>query len=71
MHGISFTRGVREINHSQFADDMFLLGATSIIISKIFKKVIKKFLNASKEKVNNLKSKIYGWNISLEKLQAI
>jgi hypothetical protein len=65
IQGINITRGVREINHSQFVDDTLLRGATSTIIAKRFKKVLDSFLNASRGKVNNAKSHIYGWNVTM------
>lgn len=56
-------RGVKEINHSQFADDTLLLGAASIIIVNRFQKVLDSFLLASGGKLNSAKCRIYGWNV--------
>jgi hypothetical protein len=56
--------GVKEINNSQFADDTLLLGASSPIITRRFKKLLDKFLIAFGGKINCSKSKIYCWNIS-------
>jgi hypothetical protein len=39
-----------------------LVGGGSINIAKQFKKILDHFLDASKEQVNKLKSKLYGWN---------
>jgi hypothetical protein len=56
VHGISFMRGVKGINHSQFVDDTLFLGGASIIITKRFKAISDSFLNTSRIKFNNGKS---------------
>jgi hypothetical protein len=66
IQGLIFTRGLREINYSQIADDTLLLGASSTIIARRFKKFLYYFLNSLPTKVNNSKSIIYGWNVSNE-----
>jgi hypothetical protein len=63
LPGIQITPGVKEINHSQFADDTLLLGAASPIITRRFKRILESFLTASGGKININKSRIYGWNI--------
>jgi hypothetical protein len=39
-------RGVKKINHSQFADDVLFLVETTTIIARRFKAVLDIFLNA-------------------------
>jgi hypothetical protein len=56
LQGISFARGVKGINHSQFVDETLLLGGASSIIVEWFKSILDQFLNASEKKVNNGKS---------------
>jgi hypothetical protein len=63
LSGLLIARGVKEINHSQFADDTLLLGAASIIIANRFQKVLGSFLSASGGKLNSAKCRIYGWNV--------
>jgi hypothetical protein len=63
--------GVKSMNHYQFADDALLLGGASTIITKHFKCILDHFLNASRCKVNNGESQIYGWNIKSQLLHAI
>ena len=60
--GLKIARGVRDVNHSQFANDTILLGGASTIIAERFNGALYIFLKASDEKVNSAKSKIYGWN---------
>ena len=62
LRGLKIARGVKNANHSQFANDTILLGGASVIIAKRFKEVISTFLKASDGKVNASKTKIYGWN---------
>jgi hypothetical protein len=63
LPGLLIARGVKEINHSQFADDTLLLGAATTIIAKRFQKVLDSFLSASGGQLNSAKCKIYGWNV--------
>jgi hypothetical protein len=70
LPGIQNSRGVsilnsqfKAINHSQFANDTLLLGATSPIIARIFKRILDSFLIALGGKINISKSRIHGWNI--------
>lgn len=62
LKGIKIARGIRPINHSQFADDTILLGRASTLIATQFKKALDTFLKASNGKVNMRKSRIYSWN---------
>ena len=62
LKGLKIARGVKVVNHAQFADDTILLGGASSIIAKIFKCAFSTFLKASDDKVNSTKSKVYGWN---------
>jgi hypothetical protein len=53
LPGIKIIRGVKSINH---------LGASSIMAMR-FKRILDPFNEASRGKINNNKSQIYGWNI--------
>jgi hypothetical protein len=61
--GLHIAIGVKEINHSQFADDTLLLGSASICIAMHFQKVLNSFLAASGGKLNISKCRIYGWRV--------
>jgi len=63
LPGLLLTRGVKEINHSQFTDDTLLLGSTTIRITKRFQKVLSSFLTTSGGKLNISKCRIYGWHV--------
>jgi len=67
--GIKFEDGVKNINHSQFADDTLLIGGASAIIARRFKLLLDKFMRYSGGMINHLKSCIYGWNTSAQTLQ--
>lgn len=41
-------QGVKEINHSQFANDTLLMGGASTIIAERLNTMLKQFLNASR-----------------------
>lgn len=69
--GISIERGIKEINHSLFADDTLLIGGASSLMEKRFKKILDAFLAASGGKLNNKKCKIYTWNASFQIMQRI
>jgi len=66
--GIGIERGTKEINHSLFVDDTFLIGGASRKMEKRFKKVLDAFLAASGGRLNNMICKIYTWNV-LEQIQ--
>eukprot|EP00253_Pinus_taeda_P013466 PITA_13466 len=61
--GISIERGIKEINHSLFADDTLLIGGASSLMARRFKRVLDAFLQVSGGKLNNRKYKIYTWNV--------
>jgi len=69
--GIKFGDGVKNINHSQFADDTLLIGGASTTIAKHFKTLLDKYMSYSGGMVNNLKSCIYGWNTTVQVLHNI
>jgi len=69
--GIKIVRGVKSINHSQFANETFLLAGALVVIDNRFKYVLSSYLDASRGKINKYKSNIYGWNASLHTLQQI
>jgi hypothetical protein len=63
LPGLLIARGVKEINHSQFADDTLLLGSTTIRTANRFQKILSSFLTASGGKLNISKCRIYGWHV--------
>eukprot|EP00253_Pinus_taeda_P010548 PITA_10548 len=69
--GVSIERGLKEINHSLFANDTLLIGGASSLMARRFKKVLDAFLQASGGKLNNRKCKIYTWNVPLKIQQSI
>jgi len=71
LTGIYIVRGVKEVNHSQFADDTLLMGGASTRITSRFKGVMEKLLDASGGKINKRKSRIYGWNVGSHQLHNI
>eukprot|EP00253_Pinus_taeda_P004750 PITA_04750 len=64
ISGIKFGNGVKNINHSQFADDTLLIGGASTTIARRFKTLLDQFMKYSGGAINFHKSCIYGWNIS-------
>jgi hypothetical protein len=62
LMGLRIARGVRDINHAQFADDTILLGGASTHSAKKFKSELDKYQAISGSKINYRKSQIYGWN---------
>eukprot|EP00253_Pinus_taeda_P007860 PITA_07860 len=69
--GISIERGIKEINHSLFADDTLLIGGASNLMARRFKRVLDAFLLVSGGKLNNRKCKIYTWNVPYQIQQSI
>lgn len=69
--GIKFEDGIKNINHSQFADDTLLLGGATTIIARRFKSLLDKFMRYSGGQINHLKSYIYGWNASSQMIHSI
>lgn len=69
--GIKFEQGTKNINHSQFADDTLLMGGASITIARRFKKILDQFMEYSGGKINQVKSCIYGWNVSNHTIHSI
>ena len=59
---------VKDINHSQFADDTLLLGGAGVQSAKNFKKELDIYLQISGSKINPQKSKIYCWNSPVEEI---
>ena len=62
LRGLKIARGVKNANHSQFANGTILLGGASVTIVERFRKFISTFVKASYGKVSDVKSKIYVWN---------
>ena len=60
--GLHMVRGVKDINHAQFADDTLLLGGASPNIARRFKHDLDLYQEASGSKINYNKSQFYGWN---------
>jgi len=71
ISGIKFGNGVKNINHSQFADDTLLIGRASTTIARRFKILLDQFMACSGGEVNFQKSCIYGWNISNQTAHSI
>eukprot|EP00253_Pinus_taeda_P009881 PITA_09881 len=69
--GISIERGIKEINHSLFADDTLLIGGASSLMARRFKRVLDALLQVSGGKLNNRKCKIYTWNVPYQIQQSI
>lgn len=69
--GISIARGIKEINHSLFADDTLLIGGASSLMARRFKRTLDTFLAVSGGLLNNNKCKIYTWNFPLQIMQRI
>ena len=69
--GIKFWNGVKNINHSQFADDTLLMGGASNIIARRFKTLLDRYMSYSGGMINYLKICIYGWNATAQTLQSI
>eukprot|EP00253_Pinus_taeda_P022784 PITA_22784 len=69
--GICIERGIKEINHSLFADDTLLIGGASSLMARRFKRVMDAFLQVSGGKLNNRKCKIYTWNVPYQIQQSI
>jgi hypothetical protein len=68
---IKIVRGVKSLNHSQFADDTLLLGGASIIISTRFNQVLESFLLTSEGAINYQKCQIFGWNANNQVMHSI
>ena len=62
--GIRISRGVKNINHAQFADDTILLGGASSILARLFKWELDMYQEASGSLLNYNKSHIFSWNFS-------
>ena len=62
LKGISIFQGVKEMDHSQFVNVTLLMGETSLNITSRFKKLLDKYMEASRGKINKAKSNTYNWN---------
>eukprot|EP00253_Pinus_taeda_P036032 PITA_36032 len=71
ISGIKFGNGVKNLNHSQFADDTLLIGGASTTIARRFKTLLDQFMEYSGGEINFHKSCIYGWNISTQTAHSI
>eukprot|EP00253_Pinus_taeda_P034106 PITA_34106 len=69
--GIKYGNGVKNINHSQFADDTLLIGGASNTIARCFKSLLDQYMDYSGGAVNFLKSCVYGWNITSQTAHSI
>ena len=69
--GIKFSNGVKNMNHSQFADDTILKGRAPCIIAHRFKSLLDKFILYSGGLINHHKSCIYGWNVANHTIHSI
>lgn len=68
---LQIARRVKNINHSQFANDTLILGGASTTIASRFKGILDSFLDASGGEVNNRKCQIFEWNSSPRTLREI
>jgi len=64
LPGLQISRGVNNLNHSQFVDDTLLLGGASTIIASKFKYMLDSFLYAFGGVVNERKNQVFGWHTS-------
>jgi hypothetical protein len=56
---LQITRGVNNLNHSQFTDDTLLLRGALVITATRFKRTLDSILDASGGDVNNVKCQVY------------
>ena len=64
LSGLRMSSNVKDINHTQFADDTLLQGGTSVISARHFKQELDRYKEVSCSKIKFQKSKIYSWNYS-------
>ena len=57
--GIKMENGVKDLNHSQFANNTLLMGGASITTTQIFENILTIFCNASGGNINKKKKNIY------------
>jgi len=62
LPGLQIARGVKNLNHSQFAYDTLFMGGASMTIASKFIVVLDYFLDASRGVVNKRKCQIMDWN---------
>jgi hypothetical protein len=62
LPGLQIACGVKNLNHSQFADDTLFMGGASMTIASKFIVVLDSFLDASRGVVNKRKCHIMDWN---------
>lgn len=68
---LRITSRVKKINHSQFTDDILLIGGASSIMAGRFKLILDQFLLVSRGAVNNTKCFLYTWNTNARSLVVI
>ena len=69
--GLNIAKGVKNVNHTMFADDTLLLGATSARSASSFKENLDDYSEATGSSLNRGKCKIFCWNISTSTLTII
>eukprot|EP00253_Pinus_taeda_P019717 PITA_19717 len=69
--GLNIARGVKNVNHTLFADDTLLLGAASVRSALKFKEVLDDYSKATGSGLNKGKCKVFCWNISASILSTI
>ena len=69
--GLNIAKGVKNVNHTQFADDTLLLGVASARSALRFKEVLDDYSEATGSSLNKSKCKDFCWNISASTLSAI
>jgi hypothetical protein len=62
LPGLKIVRGVKNINHSQLANNILLLGGASLITAYRFKRILDVYLEGSGGAIYKIKCQIYGWH---------
>jgi ribonuclease HI len=62
ISGIKVAPAVKEVSHTQFADDTLLLGAATLKTARNLKTELDIYKSCSGSEINYHKSTIYGWN---------
>ena len=69
--GLSIVRGLKAVNHTQFADDTLLLGGANPSSTRKFKEVLDNYQDIFGSQINHSKIQIYSWNCSPLDLQSL
>jgi ribonuclease HI/exonuclease III len=71
LSGIKTAPSVKEVSHTQFADDTLLLGAATLKTARILKSELDTYKLCSGSEINYHKSTIYGWHCNPRELLQI